>query len=278
LSIDPSAQDLIKYAPPLLTTFKWTKANNSKNIEELQGLEKEYGLRFIEATGSLNYLSNSYFETLFTARMRYKHMHLPGRAHFKALIHYFNHIRFYPLGAMDFYHNVLMSPLATLLKEAGHPNINPSFVWFTDSSHRDCNKVCSTDFVTWDLFKVAQLIFHHLFKAPSLQVVLSQNPMPYPTQSSPSLLKKLSFCHHQVNSSTLYFPYLHLFHHYYQNQSCPSLKILPSPPSALKILKEWGIIPLHLLLSPWVVPSLNPWMFSPSIISISTTAVLVERH
>jgi hypothetical protein len=46
-------------------------------------------------------------------------------------------------GAMVFYH-VSMSPLASLLKEAGHPNIDPSFIWFTDSSHGDCDKVRST--------------------------------------------------------------------------------------------------------------------------------------
>jgi hypothetical protein len=44
----PSEQDLVKYASPQLSTFKWTKADNSKNFEELEELEKEYGIRFIE--------------------------------------------------------------------------------------------------------------------------------------------------------------------------------------------------------------------------------------
>jgi hypothetical protein len=108
----PTEEDLIRYAHPQQTTFKWTKNDNSASYKELRNLEKEYGVRFIEATGSLNYLSNSFFWTIFTARKCCKHMHLPGRRHFKALIHFLHHIRCYPPGAMVFYRFANDSPHA----------------------------------------------------------------------------------------------------------------------------------------------------------------------
>lgn len=140
----PSPQDILKYASPQPTTMVWTKADNSANYEELNNLESEYGIRFIEATGSLNYLSNSHFKAIYTSRKCCKHMHLPGRKHFKALIHYLHHIRCHPPGAMVYYHEPKHSPLAALLNDAGHSSIDPSFVYFSDSSHADCDEARST--------------------------------------------------------------------------------------------------------------------------------------
>jgi hypothetical protein len=71
-------------------------------------------------------------------------MNLPGRKHFKALVHFLNHIRCYPPGPLVYYHDVHMSPLAKMLKEAGHPDTDPTLVWFTDSSHADCDEQRST--------------------------------------------------------------------------------------------------------------------------------------
>jgi hypothetical protein len=71
-------------------------------------------------------------------------MQLPGRAHYRALIHLLHHIQCYPPGAIVFYHDVSTSPLASLIRNAGHPTIDPILVWFSDSSHNDCDDQRST--------------------------------------------------------------------------------------------------------------------------------------
>jgi Reverse transcriptase (RNA-dependent DNA polymerase) len=111
---EPSAEDLEKYKRPLPVTFKWTKAHRSVNEKALKILEEEFGIRFIEATGSLNYLSNTFIRGLFATRKMCKFMHLPGKQHFKAMLHFLNHIRCYPPGALVFYHEANHSPLAQL--------------------------------------------------------------------------------------------------------------------------------------------------------------------
>jgi hypothetical protein len=107
-------------------------------------LEQEYNVRYIEAAGSLNYLSNTFPRGLFTIRKLCKFMKTPGRVHYKALIHFLHHIRCHPPGAIVFYHNTTTSPLYKLICDAGHPTINPTLVWFSDSSHNDCDDQHST--------------------------------------------------------------------------------------------------------------------------------------
>ena len=84
----PSPTDLRKFASPLPTNMVWTKANSSKTNTDVVDLETEYGFRFIEAVGSLNFFSNTAYEELFAIRKACKHMHLPGRLHFQALLHF----------------------------------------------------------------------------------------------------------------------------------------------------------------------------------------------
>jgi hypothetical protein len=140
----PTPEEKKKYLNPQLTALKWTKADNSTDFEKLRMLEQEYNFRFIEAVGSLNYLSNSFFRGIFTTQKGCKHMRIPGRVHFKALLHFLHHIRCHPPGAMVYYHRVEQSPLAKLVRSAGHSNVDLSLVWFTDSSHGDCDDQQST--------------------------------------------------------------------------------------------------------------------------------------
>ena len=140
----PSPTDLRKFASPLPTNMVWTKANSSKTKTDVVDLETEYGFRFIEAVGSLNFLSNTAYEELFAIRKACKHMHLPGRLHFQALLHLMHHLRCYSPQALTYYRDVTKSPLATMLQEAGHAAVDPSFVWFCDSSFADCDDSRST--------------------------------------------------------------------------------------------------------------------------------------
>jgi hypothetical protein len=61
-----------------------------------------------------------------------------------ALHHLLNHIRCYPARPLIFYKDVTTSPLAQLLREAGHGEVDPTFVYFTDSAFMDCDDSRST--------------------------------------------------------------------------------------------------------------------------------------
>jgi hypothetical protein len=141
---EPSLRDLEKYKSPLPTTFKWTKEDNSKSKETVRSLEDEYGFRYIEAVGSLNYLANTATEELFAIRKSCKHMDKPGRAHFKALLHLLHHLRCYPTQGLIFYHDWRSSPIYKMLAEQQIAISDGTLIWFSDASHGDCDDARST--------------------------------------------------------------------------------------------------------------------------------------
>lgn len=141
---EPSAADLRRYEDPLPKEFKWLSADCSATKDDVINLEHEYGFRFIEAVGSLNYLVNTSYRILFAVRKACKFTTKPGRQHFRALLHLLHHLRCFPVKAMKFYRDVSNAPLTQMLKEAGHGDVDPSFVFFTDSSFMDCDDLRST--------------------------------------------------------------------------------------------------------------------------------------
>jgi len=140
----PSEADLARYADPLPSDFKWLNSDCSSSTAEIAKLEQEFGFRFIEVVGSLNFLVNTSYRLLYATRKACKFTTKPGRPHFQALHHLLNHLRCYPVKAIKFYRDVSKSPLAQLLKDAGHGDVDPSFVYFTDSSFMDCEDLRST--------------------------------------------------------------------------------------------------------------------------------------
>ena len=134
-----SLTDKKKYASPLPYDFKWSKADNSKSKKEMHKLEDEFGFRMIELAGSFNYLGYSALEELFAIRKLCRFTSSPGRKHFQAALHMLHHIRCHPPRPLKYYHKPHLSPLAQHLKEAGHPEVDPSFVWFSDSSFADAD-------------------------------------------------------------------------------------------------------------------------------------------
>ena len=141
----PTERDLHKYRSPLPHGFKWTKEDNSKHKGEVVSLEDEYGFRYIEAVGSLNYLANTAIEELYAIRKCCKHMNLPGRQHFKALLHLLHHLRCYPTNALIFYKDWKKSPVYTMLTEnQKHTITDGTLLWFADASHGDCDEGRST--------------------------------------------------------------------------------------------------------------------------------------
>lgn len=141
--LKPTPEDVQRYASPLPTTFKFSKSDNSKDTQEVALLEEEFGFRFLEVIGSLNWLSHTCFEELFAIRKGCKFMHRPGRRHFKAIRHLLNHIRCHTPKALKFYSDVSRSPLFHLIKDAGL-KIDTTLVTFTDSSWGDCDDQHST--------------------------------------------------------------------------------------------------------------------------------------
>lgn len=140
----PSEEDLIKYSSPLPYEQKWTVEDNSKSEKELKELESTYGFRMIELAGSFNYLANTSYAMLFSIRKLCRFTRSPGPTHFKAALHMLHHIRCYPPMPLIYYHKVENSPLADMLRDAGHESVSPFFVWFVDSSFSDCDQQRST--------------------------------------------------------------------------------------------------------------------------------------
>jgi len=124
-STTPSPTDLRKFASPLPTNMVWTRTNLSKTLSDVVSLETEYGFWFIEAVGSLNFLSNTAYEELFAIRKACKHMHLPGRIHFQVLLHLLHHLRCHSPQALTYYRDASKSPIAQMLQEAGHATVDP---------------------------------------------------------------------------------------------------------------------------------------------------------
>jgi hypothetical protein len=139
-----SAEDIKLYRNPQPLDHKWTREDCSKTVEEVRVLEQQYGFRYPEVVGSLNFLSNSTYKQLFTMRKCCSYMQKPGPAHFKALNHLLHHLRCHPPKPIMFYHKVHESPLANMLIAAGHSDVETSFVTFTDSSWADCDDQRST--------------------------------------------------------------------------------------------------------------------------------------
>ena len=141
---EPSSTDLTKYANPLPYDFTWTKQDRSTNLEEVKTLEQEFGFRYIEAVGSLNWLSNTAFKQMFAIRKACKFMNLPGRNHFRAVQHLMFHMWCYPPKALKYYSDIQQAPISQFLADAGHPKLDPSYAMFTDSSFSDCDNSRST--------------------------------------------------------------------------------------------------------------------------------------
>jgi len=141
---EATPSELKKFRNPLPRNFKWTKEDNAESLNEAQVLANDYGYRFIEVVGSLNFLSNTAIRQFFAVCKTCKHMHMAGCKHYQAIHHLLHHLRCYPAKPLIFYKNVSTSPLALLLRAAGHASVDATFVYFTDSAFGDCDGSRST--------------------------------------------------------------------------------------------------------------------------------------
>ena len=76
-----------KYSSPLPASFVPTKQDQSTNYLEVKELEDEFGFQYSSAVGMLIYLMNTAMTLQHAIRKLAKFNALPGRNHYKALIH-----------------------------------------------------------------------------------------------------------------------------------------------------------------------------------------------
>jgi Reverse transcriptase (RNA-dependent DNA polymerase) len=134
------------YAFPLPTTFIWKKEDCSADSAAVVRLEHEFGFKMRAVVGSLNYLANTAYEELYAIRKACRYMHLPGRRHFKAVLHLLHHIRCHLPKAIKFYHHVSNAPVSQFYDIAQIPRDTVSLRFFamSDSAFQDSDNLKST--------------------------------------------------------------------------------------------------------------------------------------
>ena len=136
-----TTEDKKKYASPLPPTFVPSIEQKSQTYSEVKDLEEKYGFKYSSAIGMLIFLMNTTITLQYGIRKLAKFNAMPGKAHYKALIHLLHHIRTHRCDfGIKFYAPDDSPPIHNLIKE-----INPKFdpvecpiILFTDSSWQDC--------------------------------------------------------------------------------------------------------------------------------------------
>jgi hypothetical protein len=136
-----SEEDKKKYLAPLPADFVATSKDKSEDVFALKKLQEEFGFQYSSAIGMLIFLMNTAMGLQFAVRKLAKFNALPGKKHFKAVLHLLNHLRVHKSDyGIKFYSNPDESPITQLCR-----TISPDFdkfkfpiVTFYDSSWQDC--------------------------------------------------------------------------------------------------------------------------------------------
>ena len=136
-----TTEDREEHQSPLPATFVPTKQDCSANALEVKALEKQHGFQYSSATGMLIYLLNTGTAVQFAIRKLAKFNALPGKKHYKALIHLIHHLRTHKLTyGTKFYPPNSNPPINDLIKRCC-PDFDLNkypIVIFCDSSWQDC--------------------------------------------------------------------------------------------------------------------------------------------
>ena len=136
-----STDDQNKYTSPLPSEFVPSINDKSKDLFEVKSLESKYGFQYSSVVGMLIFLMNTTTELQYAIRKLAKFNALPGKKHFKAIIHLLHYIRVHRLElGLRFYSPKEEPPIQKLLLKT-----NPEFkfkdypiILFSDSSWQDC--------------------------------------------------------------------------------------------------------------------------------------------
>jgi hypothetical protein len=133
---NPSQSDKLKYTSPLPNEFVFTKADQSETFVDVMKLQEEFNFEYPVVMGCLLWILNTFSRLQFPIRKLAKFMRLPGRNHFRAMLHLLHHIRCYHLNGLTYYSEVQNAPLAQLLF---NENIDPTIpcIVYSDSSWQD---------------------------------------------------------------------------------------------------------------------------------------------
>ena len=130
-----------KYQSPLPATFIPSKQDQSANYLKVKELEEEFGFQYSSAIGMLIFLINTTSVLQYAIHKLAKFTALPGRLHFKALIHLLHHIRTHCTEMGIRFYSPDEQPAIHRLVHSVEPTfdftMNPVIV-FTDSSWQDC--------------------------------------------------------------------------------------------------------------------------------------------
>ena len=136
-----SSEDKAKYTSPLPSEFVPSIQDKSKDLFEVKNLETDFGFQYSSVVGMLIFLMNTTTELQYAIRKLAKFNALPGKKHFKAIIHLLHYIRTHRLElGLKFYSPEEKPPIQNLLAKT-----NPDFkfedypiILFSDSSWQDC--------------------------------------------------------------------------------------------------------------------------------------------
>ena len=136
-----TSEEKTRYSSPLPASFVPTKEDQSKTYSEVKDLEQKYGFQYSSATGMLIFLMNTTITLQYGIRKLSKFNAMPGKQHFKALIHLLHHVRTHRTEfGLRFYSPDDSPPIYRLVQEL-YPKFDPSNVpllLFTDSSWYLC--------------------------------------------------------------------------------------------------------------------------------------------
>ena len=98
LSIDKiTKEEKEKYTSPLPSEFVASIKDKSQDLFAVKSLEATYGFQYSSVVGMLIFLMNTTTELQFAIRKLAKFNALPGKKHFKAIIHLLHYIRVHRL-------------------------------------------------------------------------------------------------------------------------------------------------------------------------------------
>jgi Reverse transcriptase (RNA-dependent DNA polymerase) len=129
-----------KYSTPTPTTAVFTRKDCSATYADVINIQAEFGFEYAAVVGSLIYLMNTYIRLNYAIRKLARFMQLPGKIHFKLLLHLLRHLQCYRLqGGIKFYSDISKSPLYSHLTSTGNNKFaDYPIVVFSDASFQDC--------------------------------------------------------------------------------------------------------------------------------------------
>ena len=136
-----TSEEKDKYKSPLPPTFVPTKKDCSADLLSVEELKTKHGFQYSSVVGMLIFLLNTAIILHYAIRKLAKFNTLPGKQHYKAIIHLLHHIRTCRTNYGTMFHSPQSQPPIYDLVKRSHPEFDfksHPLLLFTDSSWQDC--------------------------------------------------------------------------------------------------------------------------------------------